>query len=85
MMVGLIQLQPPMSDLNVLQPLLVRPFVKSAQNKMKCNLKDKLCGFVKYTLIFHIILYLYFTYFNTENAKKIVRFTNFPFFHFTCT
>ena len=42
----------------------------------------------KYTLIFDINLYLYFTYFHTEKCKKniyIVRFTNFPFFHFTCT
>lgn len=26
----------------------------------------------KYTLIYDIILYLYFTYFNTENAKIII-------------
>lgn len=34
---------------------------------MKCHLPNELC---KYTLIHDIVLYRYFTYFITENAKK---------------
>lgn len=53
-----------------LRLLISQIFFKICTKLSEMKFKEGVVRLCKYPLIYNIILYLYFTYFNTENAKK---------------